>query len=153
MNARTLRLRRVVPLESQVQNGVLELLRMMPHDVAWCHKQAAGQWVIVRPDGDTSVRRQLEAAANACPACGRPAILKKSQIGWIQGAPEGVLDIALQLVGSGVHCEIEVKQPRKKPTEAQENRIALVRASGGLADVVDDIDKVKPLIESWRKQM
>lgn len=140
-------LRRTAPLEAQVQQGVLELLRRMPNEVAWCHKQPAGSFVIVRrdPSSELSVRKQLEAAARA-------GFIKASQIAWIQAAPEGVLDIALQLAGSGVHAELEVKQPGAKPTDAQRERMKLVRENGGLADWVDDIDDVIPLIKKWRKK-
>jgi hypothetical protein len=140
-------LRRINPLEQQVQAGVLELLQRLPNEVAWAHKVPAGGFVIVRrdPASGLSVRSQLEAAAKA-------GFLKPSQIAYIVAAPEGVLDIALQLTGSGTHCELEVKQPKKKPTEAQLKRIELVRSHGGCADWVDDIDEVKTLVKKWREQ-
>lgn len=140
-------LRRVTPLEQQVQAGVLELLQRMPNEVAWAHKVPAGAFVIVRrdPGSGLSVRQQLEAAAAA-------GHFKRSQIAYITAAPEGVLDIALQLTGSGTHCELEVKQPKKKPSEAQMRRIELIRANGGFAGWTDDVDEVTPLIKAWRKQ-
>lgn len=139
-------LRRIKPLEQQVQGGVLELLQRMPHEVAWAHKVPAGQFVVVRrdPASGLSVRQQLEAAAAA-------GYFKKSQIAFIQAAPEGVLDLAFQLTGLGTHCELEVKQPGKKPTEAQFKRMQLVRANGGCADWIDDIDEVQTLIQHWKK--
>jgi hypothetical protein len=139
-------LRRTTPLEQQVQGGVLELLQRMRGEVAWAHKTPAGQFAILRrdPASGLSARQQLEAAAQA-------GYFKKSQIAFIQAAPEGVLDLALQLTGSGTHCELEVKQPGKKPSEAQLRRMDLIRANGGFADWTDDIDEVQSLIKQWRK--
>lgn len=140
-------LRRLRPIEQQVQGGILELLQQMPSEVAWSHKTPAGSFVIVRRDSSSglSARSQVEAAAAA-------GYFKKSQIAFIQAAPEGVLDIGLQLAGIGTHCELEVKVPGRKPTQAQRDRIDLVRSNGGLADVIDDIDEVKSLIKRWREQ-
>lgn len=140
-------LRRLKPLEQQVQGGVLELLQRLPNEVAWAHKVPAGQFVVVRrdPASGLSARKQLEAAADA-------GFFKRSQIAFIQAAPEGVLDLALQLTGTGTHCEIEVKVPGRKATQAQRDRIDLVRAHSGLADVIDDIDEVQGLIRRWREQ-
>jgi hypothetical protein len=137
-------LRRIVPLEQQVQAGVLELLARMP-EVSWAHKVPAGAFVIVRrdPGSGLSPRQQLEAAAHA-------GFLRRSQIAYITAAPEGVLDIALGLTGSGRHCELEVKQPGKKPNEAQLKRIELIRRNGGFADWTDEIDEVQGLIRHWR---
>jgi len=139
-------LRRLKPLEQQVQSGVIELLQRMPHEVAWAHKVPAGAFCIVRrdPSSGLSARKQLEAAANA-------GYFKLSQIAYITAAPEGVLDIALQLVGIPNHSELEVKQPGKKPSEAQFQRMELVRANGGFADWTDDVDEVQRLIRHWRE--
>ncbi len=139
-------LRRLTPLEQQVQAGVLELLQRMPNEVAWAHKVPAGGFCIVRrdPSSGVSARKQLEAAADA-------GFFRRAQIAYIQAAPEGVLDIALQLVGVPNHSELEVKQPGKKPSEAQLKRIELVRANGGFADWTDDIGEVQSLIQQWRK--
>lgn len=136
-------LRRIKPLERDIQAGVIELLRLMP-EVAWAHKVPVGEWVIVRPDAKMaiSVREQLRL-------CVKSGLIKTSQIGFIQGAPEGTLDIALQLSGIGTHCEIEVKQPGQKPTKEQWERMLNIRAHGGKADWVDDIDQVQPLILGW----
>lgn len=141
MSANTLR--RLKPREQEIQAGVLELLRLMP-EVAWAHKVPVGEFVIVRPLNGVSVRKQLEPALNL-------GIIKASQIGFIVGAPEGTLDIALQLAGSGVHCEMEVKKPGEKPTPEQDLRIELIRANGGHADCVDDIEKAQHLVQVWRK--
>lgn len=140
-------LRRLNPLEQQVQSGVIELLQRMPHEIAWAHKVPAGAFCIVRrdPSSGLSARKQLEAAANA-------GYFKRSQIAYITAAPEGVLDIALQLKGLSTHCELEVKAPGKKPSQAQRDRIDLVRAHRGFADVIDDIEEVKPLIKKWRER-
>jgi hypothetical protein len=139
-------LRRIVPLEQQVQAGVLGLLQQMP-EVAWAFKQQVGAYCIVRRDATSgqAARSQLEAAARA-------GYFKASQIAWVQTAPEGVLDIALQLTGIGTHCELEVKQPGAKPSEAQRQRIDLIRRNGGCADWTDDIQEVPELIKAWRKQ-
>ena len=137
-------LRRITPLESDVQGGVLELLRRVPHEVVWVHKQVVGECVILRPDGGISARKQAYAAADA-------GFFKRAQIGYVVGAPEGVLDIALQLSGMAAHCELEVKQPGKRPSVAQRQRIELIRANGGCADWVDDVDEVLPLIRAWRR--
>ncbi len=139
-------LRRLVPIEQQIQHGVIELLQRMS-EVAWSHKTPAGSFVILRrdPSSGFSVRKQLEAAADA-------GFFKRSQIAFIQAAPEGVLDIALQLKGMSAHCELEVKVPGRKATQAQCDRIDLVRRNGGFADVIDDIDDLKPLIEKWRQE-
>jgi hypothetical protein len=138
-------LRRLVPKEQAVQAGVLDLLARMP-DVAWAHKVPAGAFCIVRrdPTSGFSARKQLEAAADA-------GFFKRSQIAFIQAAPEGVLDIALQLTGIGAHCELEVKQPSAKPSEAQWKRIQVIRENGGFADWTDDISDVQSLIRKWRK--
>jgi hypothetical protein len=140
-------LRRLNPLEQQVQAGVLDLLARMPNEVCWAFKQPAGSFVIVRrdPGSGLSVRQQLEAAAEG-------GYFKRSQIAYITAAPEGVLDIALQLTGIGTHCELEVKQPGAKPSEAQRQRIDLVRRNGGCADWTDDIDEVQALIGQWIMQ-
>lgn len=140
-------LRRLKPLEQQVQGGVLELFERMPQDIAWAHKVQVGGFLVVRrdPSSGLSARKQLEAAADA-------GYFKRSQIAFIQGAPEGVLDIALQLVGIPNHAELEIKQPGRKPSEAQLRRIDLIRASGGFADWTDDIDEVQTLIQQWRKK-
>ena len=131
-------LRRLKPLERDIQAGVLELLRLMP-EVAWAHKVWVGSGILVRPIEGVSVRKELEV-------CG----FKPHRLSFIQGAPEGTLDIALQLSGIGTHCELEVKKPSEKLTEAQRARMTNVWANGGLADWVDDIDQVQPLINSWR---
>ena len=139
-------LRRLKPLEQQVQGGVLELFERMPHDIAWAHKVQVGGFVILRrdPSSGVSARQQLEAAAS-------DGYFKRCQIAFIQAAPEGVLDIALQLVGIPNHAELEVKQPGKKPSEAQLRRIELIRANGGFADWTDDVDELQTFIRQWRK--
>jgi hypothetical protein len=134
-------IRRSKPLERQIQAGVLDLLRLMP-EVAWVHKVFTGDAVIIRPHNGESVRNQLQPAINL-------GIIRRSQVGWIQGAPEGTLDIALQLSGMPHHCELEVKVPGHKPTEAQEARIAMVRKHGGLAGWVSDIEEAQKLIREW----
>lgn len=136
-------IRRTKPLERDIQAGVLDLLRLMP-EVAWVHKVPVGEYVIVRPVNGQSVRQQLQPAINL-------GIVKASQIGWIQGAPEGTLDIALQLTGIGAHCELEVKQPGKRPSAEQEARITMVREHNGFADWVDDIHQVQDVIMQWRR--
>ncbi len=140
-NMQSRNLRRTQPLERQIQAGVLELLRMMP-EVSWAFKQFVGEAVIVRPLNGASVRKQLQPAINL-------GMIKASQIGFIQGAPEGTLDIALGLNGIPVHCELEVKKPAEKPTQAQKDRIDLIRSSGGLAGWVDDIERAQRLIKVW----
>jgi hypothetical protein len=141
-------LRRIKPLERDIQAGVLDLLRLMP-EVAWAHKVPVGEWVIVRPrygpDGEPeSVRAQLKQAVGA-------RILSHSQIGFIQGAPEGTLDIALQLKGIGTHCELEVKQPGQNPSKEQFDRMSLIRENKGFAWWVYDIDQVQDAIMNWRR--
>lgn len=122
------------------------MLQRMRHEVAWAHKTPAGAFCILRrdPSSGLSARKQLEAAADA-------GFFKRSQIAFIQAAPAGVLDTALQLTGIGAHCELEVKQPGKKPTQAQFERIELVRSNGGFAGWTDDIDEVQCLIRQWRE--
>ena len=135
-------LRRIKPLEQEIQAGVLAFLRLT-HLVAWSHKVPVGEYVIVRPLKGQSVRKQLLPAINL-------GILKSSQLGFIQGAPKGTLDVALQLSGIGTHCELEVKKPGEKPTDEQSARIELIRSNGGFADYVDDISQVPDLIMKWR---
>lgn len=138
-------LRRIKPREQDIQAGVLALLNLT-HHVAWAHKVPVGEYVIVRPLNGASVRKQLQPAINL-------GIIQAAQVGFIRGAPEGVLDIALQLSGVGTHCELEVKQPGQKPTAEQEARIEMIRANGGVADWVDDVDQVPDLLMRWRREL
>ncbi len=136
-------LRRINPREQDVQAGVLAFLQLT-HHVAWAHKVPVGEYVIVRPLNGGSVRKQLQPAINL-------GIIEAAQVGFIRGAPDGVLDIALQLREIGTHCEIEVKRPGQKPSSEQFARIDLIRANGGFADWVDDLDEVPDLVERWRR--
>lgn len=129
--------------EQEIQAGALKLLRLMP-EVAWAYKVPVGEYVILRPLNGASVRQQLQPAVNL-------GIIKASQIGYIEGAPEGVLDIALQLAGNGKHCELEVKRQGEAPTGPQLDRIDLIRKHGGCADWIYDIDQVQGLIRLWAK--
>ncbi|MGI0015761.1 MAG: hypothetical protein ACREBU_20280 [Nitrososphaera sp.] len=138
-------MRRIEPRESEVQGGVIRLLRMMP-EIAWCYKAPVGSWVIVRPDPKSPVGpwQQLKAAVKL-------GIINKSQLGFVQGAPEGALDICMQMAGSGKHAEIEVKAPGKKPTEEQMKRMALIQDNGGYAGSVDDVAKAQEMVREWSR--
>lgn len=57
----------------------------------------------------------------------------------------GLCNGSSDLIGiyQGRFVAIEVKQPKKKPTEAQINFIYFVRNKGGIADCIDSPDKLK----------
>jgi hypothetical protein len=137
------RLRHLCPRESQIQTGVLELLRLLS-EVVIAERVNAGRFRIVRPPfhgGWDVLEKQLRLAVEQ-------GLITQSQLGWVEGASEGTLDIVGQLTG-GKHFEIEVKRPGACPEKEQRKRIDLIRANGGCADVVSDIGNVQGLVRSW----
>lgn len=68
----------------------------------------------------------------------------RTHTGKYPPAEKSILDIGA--IRGGLYCEIEVKRPGQKPSESQNQRIADVRAHGGLAFVARSVHDVQEAI-------
>lgn len=60
----------------------------------------------------------------------------------------GLCEGSSDLIGiyKGRFVAIEVKQPKKKPTEKQKNFLLTIRKNGGISGCIDSPDKVQQLL-------
>lgn len=142
-----LTLRALQPRETEIQSGALHLLSMMPHEIAWAMRANAGRWVIVRPPPTANGWRQLHDQIALAVQVG---ILSSSQVGWVEGGPQGVPDIIGQMARTGEVLGIEVKRPGKNPTLPQRAFLDGICKNGGAGFVANDIDQLPELIRNWR---
>lgn len=75
--------------------------------------------------------------------CIEGAILKR------MGTRRGVSDLCFSIPPNGRFAALELKAPGEKPTPDQRDFIEEIKASGGLADWADSVEKAVAILKAW----
>lgn len=136
-------------LEISIQHEILLALSQEPDVTLWRNNTGVADFAVRREDLRRWVRHLIVGQYRPVLDEVQAALRAPGRVRY--GLAPGSSD----LVGIGPRgrfLALEVKQPGKKPTEEQERFIAIVRAAGGVAEVVTSVERAQAVVKQMREE-